>query len=204
VVELDLPPLRERGADVQLIAREFLARFAKDNGKKLDGFDDTALDWINTYQWPGNVRELRNAVEKAVIMARGPRVTLEDMTSRRHRITGEYAQIVSVPVGSSLAETRRQLVLKTFASSNGDLDRTAKTIGVSVPEVRAEIQSMLERRVRDGQDNGAGDGDAVAAAEGPVLADGPPMPAVTLPPDASPVGKAPGKPAGAGRARKTG
>ena len=204
VVELDLPPLRERGADVQLIAREFLARFAKDNGKKLDGFDETALDWINTYQWPGNVRELRNAVEKAVIMARGPRVTLEDMTSRRHRITGEYAQIVSVPVGSSLAETRRQLVLKTFASSNGDLDRTARTIGVSVPEVRAEIQSMLERRVRDGQDNGAGDGEAVATAEGPVLADGPPRPAVTLPPDASPVGKAPGKPAGAGRARKTG
>ncbi|MDF1503320.1 sigma-54 dependent transcriptional regulator [Roseisolibacter sp. H3M3-2] len=206
VVEIDLPPLRERGADVQLIAHEFLRRFAKDNGKKLEGFDDTALDWINTYQWPGNVRELRNAVEKAVIMARGARVTLDDMASRRHRLTGEYAQIVSVPVGATLAETRRQLVLKTFASNNGDLDRTAKTVGLSVLDVRAEIQALLERRVRDGQD-GAGDGEPVAIAEGPVLADGPPEPQrpVTLPPDVeSPVGKAPGKPAGAGRARKTG
>src|SRR5687767_14212405 len=63
VMEIDLPPLRDRGADVQLLAREFLTKFAKDNAKKVDGFDDTALEWINAYTWPGNVRELRNAVE---------------------------------------------------------------------------------------------------------------------------------------------
>src|SRR5688572_7750223 len=120
VVELDLPPLRERGGDVQLLALEFLRRFAKANGKKIEGFDETALEWINSYQWPGNVRELRNAIEKAVIMARGARVTLEDLTSRRHRASTEYASVVSVPVGSTLAEARRQLVLKTFTTANGD------------------------------------------------------------------------------------
>src|ERR1044072_8166488 len=90
VVEIDLPPLRDRGADVQLIAREFLTRFARDNAKKIEGCDDAALEWINPYHWPGNVRELRNAVEKAVILARGNRITIEEITSRRHRaFTGE-------------------------------------------------------------------------------------------------------------------
>ena len=149
VVELDLPPLRERGGDVQLIAAEFLRRFARENGKKLDGFDDEAVDWVNSYQWPGNVRELKNAVEKAVIMARGPKVTVHDITSRRHRASAEYAAVVSVPVGSTLAEARRQLVLRTLASTNGDIDQTAKTTQMSVAEVRAELQALLERRAGD-------------------------------------------------------
>lgn len=157
VVEIDLPPLRERGGDVTLLAQEFLSRFAKANGKKLDGFDDAACEWINTYTWPGNVRELRNAVEKAVIMARGPRVTVDDLASRRHRATGEYAAVVSVPVGASLADARRQLVLKTFANNNGDLPATAKTVGISVSEVRAELQALLERRGAESRPGSPGD-----------------------------------------------
>src|SRR5207253_1388997 len=69
VVELYLPPLRERAGDIQLLANEFLARFSQQNGKKITGFDDDAWSWIVTYHWPGNVRELRNAVERAVIMS---------------------------------------------------------------------------------------------------------------------------------------
>ena len=207
VVEIDLPPLRDRGSDVQLIAREFLARFAKDNGKKIDGFDEAALEWINAYTWPGNVRELRNAVEKAVIMARGNRVTLDDLVSRRHRsFTGEFA-MVSVPVGSTLADARRHLVLRTFATSGGDLARTAKTAGMSVADVRGELLAMIERRAIDGigaeggpeaESEAAGrNGDAAereAASE---------IPPVVLPPDASsPVGKP--KPSVASKARRGG
>src|SRR5215218_3005385 len=70
VVEIDLPPLRERAQDIQLLANEFLARFAQQNGKTITGFDDAAWDWIMSYHWPGNVRELKNAVERAVIMSR--------------------------------------------------------------------------------------------------------------------------------------
>ncbi len=58
VVQIDLPPLRERAGDIKLLAEEFLARFAQQNGKKITGFDDAAWDWILSYHWPGNVREL--------------------------------------------------------------------------------------------------------------------------------------------------
>src|SRR6185369_14121707 len=68
VVELFLPPLRERLGDVKLLANEFLVRYAEQNGKGLTGFDDGAWEWILSYNWPGNVRELKNAVERAVIM----------------------------------------------------------------------------------------------------------------------------------------
>jgi len=212
VVEIDLPPLRDRGADVQLIAREFLTRFAKDNGKKIDGFDDTALDWVNAYAWPGNVRELRNAVEKAVILARGNRITIEEITSRRHRaFTGEFSASVTLPVGSSLAEARRQLVLRNFASSGGDLAKTAKVTGMSVPDVRAELLAMIERRSGDGSSSESGGepggnvGDTAPVTPPPTgHANGagtPEAPPVALPPNMSPVGKTPKSPPVA-RARK--
>lgn len=86
VVELYLPPLRERVSDVQLLANEFLARFARQNGKQqLRGFEDGAWAWIHSYNWPGNVRELKNAVERAVIMARGDVVTAQDIMPRHLR-----------------------------------------------------------------------------------------------------------------------
>jgi DNA-binding NtrC family response regulator len=194
VVEIDLPPLRDRGGDVALLAKEFLTRFARDNGKKIDGFDEAALEWINAYHWPGNVRELRNAVEKAVILARGSRVMLEDLTSRRHR-TADQTGLVSIPVGASLADARRQLVLQNFASAGGDLDRAAKMTGISVADVRAELQALLERRASDG------DRADLLASDGSSAAEPPP---VALPADAaSSVGKSPAtQPAAAAKGRK--
>jgi transcriptional regulator with PAS, ATPase and Fis domain len=82
VVELFLPPLRERVSDVQLLANEFLSKFSQQNGKRLLGFEDTAWSWIHSYSWPGNVRELKNAVERAVILARGEYVTVQDVMPR--------------------------------------------------------------------------------------------------------------------------
>ncbi|AHG90413.1 sigma-54 factor interaction domain-containing protein [Gemmatirosa kalamazoonensis] len=211
VVEIDLPPLRDRGGDVQLIAREFLTRFAKDNGKKIDGFDEVALEWINAYAWPGNVRELRNAVEKAVILARGNRITIEEITSRRHRaFTGEFNAAVTLPVGASLAEARRQLVLRNFASSGGDLAKTAKVTGMNVADVRGELLAMIERRSGDGSstepgnDGGGGADGATPVTPPPAAAahgagangsGAPEAPPVSMPPNvASPVGKSPKAP----------
>ena len=80
VVPIYLPPLRERMGDIKLLANEFLARYSRQNNKKLTGFDEAAWDWILSYNWPGNVRELKNAVERAVIMSRGT----HDLRGRHH------------------------------------------------------------------------------------------------------------------------
>ncbi|HUQ18440.1 MAG TPA: sigma-54 dependent transcriptional regulator [Gemmatimonadaceae bacterium] len=143
VVEIFLPPLRDRAGDIKLLANEFLARFAQQNGKKLNGFDERAWEWILSHNWGGNVRELKNAVERAVIMARGDRIMAPDIMPRHIRLAGEAAAPMTVPEGASLADTHKQLVLRTFASTSGDVARTAKIVGISVDEVRDEISSMV-------------------------------------------------------------
>ena len=142
VVEVFLPPLRDRAGDIKLLANEFLARFSQQNGKKIKGFDENAWDWILSHNWAGNVRELKNTVERAVIMARGDVITVEDAQPRHLRMSGEMPAVTMAP-GSSLADARKQLVLRTFASANGDLARTAKVVGISVDEVKAEISALL-------------------------------------------------------------
>lgn len=142
VVEVFLPPLRDRAGDIKLLANEFLTRFSQQNGKKIKGFEAGAWEWILSYNWAGNVRELKNAVERAVIMTRGEIITPEDIMPRHLRMSGEMPAI-SMAAGSSLADARKQLVLRTFATANGDLARTAKIVGISADEVRAEISAML-------------------------------------------------------------
>ena len=154
VVELFLPPLRERVGDIKLLANEFLARFGEQNGKPMSGFDDAAWEWILSHNWPGNVRELKNAVERAVIMSRGDKIKAADIMPRHLR--RQDAAALTVPPGATLADTRRQLVLRAFASTNGDYARTATIVGMSPGDVRAEIASLLNGGVGDGGAAGGG------------------------------------------------
>ena len=150
VVELYLPPLRERMGDLRLLATEFLARFSQQNGKKVTEFDDAAMDWILSYNWPGNVRELKNAVERAVILSRASTIGLNDVVPRHLRNSTEAPAAVSLPVGSTLADARRQLTLKTFSMTGGDVERTAHMLGTTPGEVRAELAALVKPAEDDG------------------------------------------------------
>ena len=150
VVEVFLPPLRERMGDIKLLANEFLARYSRQNNKKVTGFDEAAWEWILSYSWPGNVRELKNAVERAVIMSRSPIIGAADIVPRHLRASGEVPAVVNVPVGSSLADAKRQLILRTFASTGGDVERSAKLLGTSTGELRGELSRLLGSNGADG------------------------------------------------------
>ena len=150
VVELVLPPLRERMGDIKLLATEFLARFAEESGKKMTGFDDAAWDWILSYHWPGNVRELKNAVQRAVVMSRGTKIEPGDIIPRHLRTSGQIPAAITIPVGSTAAEARRQLVLRTFASTGGDHGRTSKLLDMSVEDVTKELSSLIGERQTNG------------------------------------------------------
>jgi DNA-binding NtrC family response regulator len=159
VVEIVLPPLRERTDDIKLLADEFLQRYASQNGKQITDFDSAAWDWILSYHWPGNVRELKNAVERAVIMARGDTISAIDIMPRHLRAAGEVPTSVTIPVGSSVNDARRQLTLRTLASTAGDLVRTAKLLGTSPDEVRHDVMELLS-------DAGSSDGSGEEVSNG--------------------------------------
>jgi DNA-binding NtrC family response regulator len=168
VVEVFLPPLRDRAGDIKLLANEFLTRFSASNGKKIKGFDERAWEWILSHNWPGNVRELKNAVERAVIMAKSDVICADDIMPRHARVTGEFPTPMTVPANATLADTRKQLVLRTFASTSGDAVRTAKIVGISPDEVRAEIGSLL--RTNGGSHAPEGDSSAPVEKGKPVRA----------------------------------
>src|SRR5262249_49023671 len=72
VVDMPVPPLRERRSDIPILAEHFLARFVKETGRKIRGFTPEAMQKLTGYHWPGNVRELRNVIERAVALGSGP------------------------------------------------------------------------------------------------------------------------------------
>jgi formate hydrogenlyase transcriptional activator len=78
VFPIPLPPLRERRADIPLLARFFLEKYGRKLGKRFDGFDPASLERLQCYRWPGNVRELQNVIERAVVVGKPPRLTIRD------------------------------------------------------------------------------------------------------------------------------
>jgi DNA-binding NtrC family response regulator len=141
VIPLVLPPLRERRGDVRILAEAFLRRFAEENGKPLKGFAPETLEFVNSYRWPGNVRELKNAVERAVILARGDMVTLADM--RAHELLVTEDREVRIPVGTKLEMAERTLMLKTFSFVEGSHQRAAIMLGIDEDELRNRLNQAV-------------------------------------------------------------
>jgi DNA-binding NtrC family response regulator len=141
VIPLQLPPLRERRGDVRVLVEHFLRRFAEENQKPIKSFAPEALEFINTYRWPGNVRELKNAIERAVILARTNQVTLGDL--RAHELIQSDDREIRMPVGTSIEQAERTLVLKTFSFVDGDHQRAATMLGIEADELRERLNRAV-------------------------------------------------------------
>ncbi|MQA91150.1 MAG: response regulator [Gemmatimonas sp.] len=141
VIPLFLPPLRDRRGDVRLLAESFLRRFAEENAKDVECFTPAALEFINEYRWPGNVRELKNAIERALILARGNEISLSDL--RAHELITSEDREIRIPVGTTLEQADRTLILKTFSFVNGDHQKAASLLGMDEDKLRTELTAFL-------------------------------------------------------------
>jgi len=137
VIHIALPPLRDRGDDLLVLARHFLTLFANQYRKKLSGFAPDALNAIQSYAWPGNVRELENKVQRAVIMSEGVSVTAADM--------GFASAGPAKPAGArTLKEARalaeKEAVRRALAENDGNISRAARQLDTSRPTLHAIIR----------------------------------------------------------------
>ncbi len=134
VITLSLPPLRQRGEDVILLATLFQRRFNEVSRKRVRGFSAAALEALRVYDWPGNVRELENKVKRAVIMAEGPMLEAKDLGLAP--AAGTPAGIANV-AGLTLREARdqveRELLATVLERQEGNVVRAAEELGVSRP-----------------------------------------------------------------------
>jgi len=131
VVEIELPPLRERVGDIPLLAQSFLREFAKENGKAVNDFTVDALEALMNFSWPGTVRELRTAVEHAVVLCRGERIALRDLPpSVRREGSGSEVKFLQ---GKDLTvkDAEKQLIIRALKETEGNRTRAAQKIGMS-------------------------------------------------------------------------
>jgi two-component system, NtrC family, response regulator len=130
VITIPLPPLRERGGDIVLLAKTLLQRYAAETRHKVTGFSRHALNALQSYGWPGNVRELENRIKRAVLMAQGVQLTPADLD-----LDSPYSKYRAQ--GKGLREAReafeKDLIQRALAKNGGNITRTASELGVSRP-----------------------------------------------------------------------
>ena len=133
VVNMELPPLRERQGDARLLAGHFLRVFLKENEKPVLGFADEALAAMERYDWPGNVRELENCVERAVVLCRGPRIEVGDLPG--HVLDGPSRPVAGHEarhtLSQALAEPERQIIHRALEASGGCRQAAARALGIN-------------------------------------------------------------------------
>ncbi|MCB9759592.1 MAG: sigma-54-dependent Fis family transcriptional regulator [Alphaproteobacteria bacterium] len=130
VIQLRVPPLRERPEDIPLLAAHFLSRYREKNQKRVSGFSPEALDALAGYRWPGNVRELENAVERSVVLSRSELVGLEDLPPAVRQGQGGRPRI-TFQVGTPLKVVERRMIEETLRSVGGDKTLAANLLGIT-------------------------------------------------------------------------
>lgn len=138
VVRLEVPPLRERKEDLFLLATEFLARFAKENSKEIEGFSNDAKSAISNYDWPGNIRELQNCVESAVVMCRNNLIELSDLPSSVSKAKKENS--IEIEIGTTMDEAEKKIILSTVAFCKGNKSKAADVLGLGRKTVIRKMQ----------------------------------------------------------------
>ncbi len=155
VINLQLPSLCQRSSDIPSLANHFLAQVVSDTGKSIEGFDRPALTAMQSYRWPGNVRELQNIIERAVLLGKGPLITLQDLPGN---ITAGAtdAQVVSTNTRQTLKEAlegpERQIILQVLRENHWNRNETADQLGINRTTLYKKMKKLGLEEMAAGKD----------------------------------------------------
>ena len=126
VITITIPPLRERGNDILLLAHHFLTQFAAESGKATPRFSDEALQSLRSYNWPGNVRELENVIQRLVVMTDGDVIEVPDLPSLMR-----FSALRKTGFSRTLAEVESKYITNVLESVDGNKTRAAEILGIT-------------------------------------------------------------------------
>jgi len=145
VINLRLPPLRDRSSDVPALVVHFADLYARQNKKEIDRFDEEAMRILKAYSWPGNVRELENVVERAIVLSEGPILTKKLLPPELgQEVEAKSAGPIPQIPGSSLEEIERYAILQTLAQVGGSTTKAADLLGISVRKIQYRLQEYAD------------------------------------------------------------
>ena len=134
VISFSMPPLRRRKEDIPLLAEHFLSRFSQETNRDVSTISRRALDEMMLYDWPGNIRELENAIERAVVVGKEPRILPQDLPIFRP----EY---VNNPSGDSLKEMEKAHIGRILDQNQWNVARSARALGIDRSTLYSKIKS---------------------------------------------------------------
>jgi DNA-binding NtrC family response regulator len=141
VVPIEIPPLRERREDIPYLAKHFVDKLSQENGGRVTGITEAALEKMMQYAWPGNVRELENVVERSLVMAIGDKLDAADIRlemNLRPRAHGEIA----LPEGMSLDQYEQELIRNALTKAEGNKSQAARLLGLTRNALRYRLTQM--------------------------------------------------------------
>ncbi|MFQ5863265.1 MAG: sigma-54-dependent transcriptional regulator [Candidatus Brocadiales bacterium] len=140
VIRIDIPPLRDRGADIPLLVGYFLIRYVKKNKKDIKGVSPEAMRLLKEYDWPGNVRELENTIERSVVLCKKNVIEPEHLSSNLVPQENIVTPFLQVRIGTPLKEVEKELIMKTLELTGGNKTDAAKLLGISTRKVEYKVK----------------------------------------------------------------
>ncbi len=143
VINIDLPPLRERDNDVILLAQHFMKKYSEELGKPVHRFSDRALQILRKYHWPGNVRELENVIQRLVVMTDEDPIDAPDLPELMR-----FSALGHGNLNRTLAEVEAEYIQNVFASVKGNKTRAAEILGIDRKTLREKLSRTGKSRSR--------------------------------------------------------
>lgn len=125
VVNIEIPPLRDRKEDIPILADFFLHKFNEENQKKISGFSSESNDYLMHYEWPGNIRELENAIERAVILSKGSLIDVNDLAQQSLYVPHK------TPISKAMKDIEKNHILNVLIEAGGNCSEAARLLGIS-------------------------------------------------------------------------
>lgn len=146
VVNIDLPPLREREGDIPILAQSFVVKYAQEYSKPVKAITENALKILEEYHYPGNVRELQNCIQRAVIFSEGNYIKVKDLSQNLLKaskgcIAVDKDDFLPICVGDNLAEAEQKLIMATLEYNDNNKLRTAEMLGITDRTLRNKLKS---------------------------------------------------------------
>jgi DNA-binding NtrC family response regulator len=150
VVQINMPPLRQRKEDIPILVHAFLKTFAEENNKPVPEIAPEAMEALLRYDWPGNVRKLRNVIENCVVMTSGPKLGLRNLPAEiREAAAGDGSSTASkfIPAKGSrfnLHDTEHRLILQALEDTGGNITLAAKKLGISRRTLHRKLKQLKD------------------------------------------------------------
>ena len=142
VVNIEIPPLRERKEDILLMATAFLNRFAKENGKEISGMDSKVMAILYNHPWRGNIRELENCMENAVIMCKGNIISVDDLPFAMRKEAGD--NFVKIKLGTTPDNAEKTLIMATLDMCKGNKSKAAEVLAIGRKTLHRKLDEYAE------------------------------------------------------------